>query len=56
MLAQQIELEEKITLIQELDAERNDDDDLNTDARERYREFTDTLKNWHIKRATLKCF
>ena len=56
MLAQQIELKEKITLIQELDAERNDDDDLNTDARERYREFTDTLKNWHIKCATLKCF
>ena len=40
-------------LIQELDAERGDDDDLNTDARERYREFTNTLKNWHIENAQL---
>ena len=56
MLAQQIELEEKIALIQELDAERGNVDDLNTDARERYHEFTDTLKNWHIKCTTLKCF
>ena len=50
---QQIELEEKITLIQELDAERGDDDDLNTNARECYREFTNTLKNWHIENMQL---
>ena len=53
VLAQQIELEEKITLIQELDAERGDDDDLDTDARERYRELAETIKNWDIENAQL---
>ena len=53
VLTQQIELEEKITLIQELDAECGNDNDLNTDARKHYYEFTDTLKNWHIENAQL---
>ncbi|KAG6333940.1 hypothetical protein ID866_5151 [Astraeus odoratus] len=53
VLAQQIELEEKIRQIQELDAERGDDEELDAEARERYRELADTIKAWDVENAQL---
>ena len=53
VLAQQIELEEKIRHLQDFDAERGDDEDLDADARERYRELADTVKGWDLENAQL---
>ncbi|KAI5996283.1 coiled-coil protein [Pisolithus albus] len=53
VLAQQIELEEKIRQIQEFDAERGDDEELDTEARERYRELAETIKAWDTENARL---
>ena len=53
VLAQQIELEEKIRHLQDFDVERGDDEDLDTDARERYRELADTIKAWDLENAQL---
>lgn len=53
VLAQQIELEEKIRHLQDSDVERGDDEDLDTDARERYRELADTIKSWDLENAQL---
>ena len=53
VLAQQIELEEKIRQLHELDAERAEDDELDTDARERYRELAETIAAWDAENAQL---
>lgn len=53
VLAQQIELEEKIRHLQDFDAERGDDEDLDADARERYRELADTIRAWDLENAQL---
>lgn len=53
VLAQQIELEEKIHHLQDLDVERGDDEDLDAEARERYRELADTVKAWDLENAQL---
>ncbi|KAG8216903.1 hypothetical protein J3R82DRAFT_7176 [Butyriboletus roseoflavus] len=53
VLAQQIELEEKIHHLQDLDVERGDEEDLDADARERYRELADTVKAWDLENARL---
>ncbi|KAG1730816.1 coiled-coil protein [Suillus paluster] len=53
VLAQQIELEEKIRQLQEFDAERAEDEELDTDARERYRELAETISAWDAENAQL---
>lgn len=53
VLAQQIELEEKIRHLQDSDVERGDDEDLDAEARERYRELADTIKAWDLENAQL---
>lgn len=53
ILAQQIELEEKIRQLHDFDVERGDDEDLDSDARERYRELADTVKAWDAENAQL---
>lgn len=53
VLAQQIELEEKIRHLQDFDVERGDDEDLDAEARERYRELADTIKAWDLENAQL---
>ncbi|KAG2154148.1 coiled-coil protein [Suillus bovinus] len=53
VLAQQIELEEKIRQLQEFDAERAEDEELDTDARERYRELAETIAAWDAENAQL---
>lgn len=47
LLAQRMELEERIRQLQELDLDAVAvDDDLNLSVRERYRELADTIKSW----------
>lgn len=47
LLAQRMELEERIRQLQELDLDGAIvDDDLNLTVRERYRELADTIKSW----------
>lgn len=53
VLAQQIELEEKIRQLQEFDAEHAEDEELDTDARERYRELAETIAAWDAENAQL---
>lgn len=53
ILAQQIELEEKIRHLQDSDVERGDDEDLDAEARERFRELADTIKAWDLENAQL---
>ncbi|KAF9467802.1 hypothetical protein BDZ94DRAFT_1294718 [Collybia nuda] len=53
VLAQQMELEERIRQLQEIEAEKSDDDDIDEQARERYRELADTLISWDTENAQL---
>jgi hypothetical protein len=53
VLAQQIELEEKIRQLQEFDSEHAEDEELDTDARERYRELAETIAAWDAENAQL---
>ncbi|EPQ52067.1 hypothetical protein GLOTRDRAFT_14572, partial [Gloeophyllum trabeum ATCC 11539] len=46
VLAQQLELEEKVRLLQEMETDRGEDEDLDADMRERYRELAETIKAW----------
>ncbi|THV04187.1 hypothetical protein K435DRAFT_774540 [Dendrothele bispora CBS 962.96] len=53
VLAQQMELEERIRQLQELEQDRPDDEQLDDDARERYKELADTLIAWDAENAQL---
>jgi hypothetical protein len=53
VLAQQIELEEKVRQLQELDAERVGDEELDADARERYHKLVETITAWDVENARL---
>ncbi|KAH9042692.1 hypothetical protein EDB85DRAFT_1916285 [Lactarius pseudohatsudake] len=44
LLAQRVELEERVRLIQEVDADKTDE--VTADIRERYRELADTVRAW----------
>ena len=46
VLAQQVELEERIRQLQEVDADKGEDDDLSAEMRMRYRDLTNMLKSW----------
>ena len=46
VLAQQVELEERIRQLQEIDSERGEDDEPSSEVRLRYRELAGTLKSW----------
>ncbi|KAG6828349.1 hypothetical protein H0H92_008288 [Tricholoma furcatifolium] len=53
VLAQRVELEERIRQLQELEAEKAEDDEIDSTARERYRELADTLVAWESENAQL---
>jgi len=53
VLAQQMELEERIRQIQELDTDKGEDQEVDNEARERYRELADTLLAWDEENAQL---
>ena len=44
LLAQRVELEERVRLIQEVDADKTDE--ITADMRERYRELADAVRTW----------
>ncbi len=44
LLAQRVELEERVRIIQEVDADKTDE--VTADMRERYRELADTVRAW----------
>ena len=46
VLAQQVELEERIRQLQEIDVEKAEYEDLSAEMRLRYRDLTNTLKSW----------
>jgi hypothetical protein len=53
VLAQQMELEERIRQLQEIDADKLDDEHVDDDARDRYRELAETLMAWDKENADL---
>ncbi|KAF8955357.1 hypothetical protein BDZ97DRAFT_1643748, partial [Flammula alnicola] len=53
ILAQQMELEECIRQLQDLEADKGDDDEIDHDARERYRELADAIMAWDSENAQL---
>ncbi|KAJ7088122.1 hypothetical protein C8R44DRAFT_819509 [Mycena epipterygia] len=53
ILAQQMELEERIRQLQEIDADKLDEDRVDDDARDRYRELAETLTAWDRENADL---
>jgi hypothetical protein len=44
LLAQRVELEERVRLLQEMDADKTDE--ITADMRERYRELADAVRTW----------
>ena len=53
VLAQQMELEERIRQLQEIEADKSEDDEIDEQARIRYRELADTLISWDNENAQL---
>jgi hypothetical protein len=53
VLAQQMELEERIRQLQEIDADKNEDEELDPEAQERYRELGETIRTWEQENAHL---
>lgn len=53
VLAQQMELEERIKQLQEIEADKSEDDEIDEQARIRYRELADTLVSWDTENAQL---
>jgi hypothetical protein len=53
VLAQQMELEERIRQLQEIDADKGEDEEIDDEARDRYRELAETIKAWDTENAQL---
>jgi hypothetical protein len=51
LLAQRVELEERVRPLQDVDADKGDE--ITADMRERYRELADAVRNWDIGNAQL---
>lgn len=46
ILAQQVELEERVRQLQEVEVDKGDDEDLDSDIRDRYRDLAGIVKGW----------
>ena len=53
VLAQQVELEDRVRMLQEMELDRPDADEIDADMRERYRELAETVRAWDTENATL---
>ena len=53
VLAQQMELEERIRQLQEIEADKPDDDEVDPGVRDRYRELADSIMAWDTENAQL---
>jgi hypothetical protein len=53
VLAQRVELEERIRQLQEMDADKVDEEEIDSEARERYRELAETIEEWDSENSML---
>lgn len=53
VLAQQMELEERIRQLQELESDKGEEDEIDHEARERYHDLADTIIAWDSENAQL---
>lgn len=53
VLAQQMELEERVRQLQDIDSERTEEEEVSVDTRQRYRDLANTLKSWDEENLTL---
>ncbi|KAL1742281.1 coiled-coil protein [Schizophyllum fasciatum] len=53
VLAQQMELEERIRQIQEFEADHSEDDDIDLQVRDKYEELANTIRSWDAENAQL---
>jgi hypothetical protein len=53
ILAQQVELEERVRQLQEVEADKGDDEDLDSDIRDRYRDLANVVKAWDSENGQL---
>jgi DNA replication protein DnaC len=53
VLAQRVELEERIRQLQEMDADKTDEEEIDSEGRERYRELAKTIEGWDEENAVL---
>ena len=51
VLAQQIELEERIRQLQELEADKGEEDEIDHEARQRYHDHAETIMAWNSENA-----
>ncbi|KDQ53566.1 hypothetical protein JAAARDRAFT_161669 [Jaapia argillacea MUCL 33604] len=53
VLAQQMELEERVRQLQDMEADKTDDDDIDADMKKGYRELTDIIRTWDSENVQL---
>ena len=53
VLAQRMELEDRIRQLQEVEADKTDDEDVEPEAVQKYQELTDTMMSWDTENALL---
>jgi DNA-binding transcriptional regulator GbsR (MarR family) len=53
ILSQQVQLDERVRQLHELEAELDDNQDLDSEIRERYRELTEMVKSWDVDNTQL---
>jgi hypothetical protein len=53
VLAQRVELEERIRQLQEMDADKPEEEEIDSEARERYRELAETIEGWDMENTVL---
>ncbi|VDC07939.1 unnamed protein product [Peniophora sp. CBMAI 1063] len=53
VLAQQVELEDRVRMLQDMELDRPDADEIDAEMRERYRELAETVRAWDTENATL---
>jgi len=53
ILSQQVQLDERVRQLHELEAELGENQDLDSDIRERYRELTEMVKAWDVDNTQL---
>ncbi len=53
VLAQRMELEDRIRQLQEVEADKTDDEDVEPEAMQKYQELTETMTSWDTENASL---
>ena len=53
VLAQQVELEERVRQLQEIDADKGEDVEIDADMRERYRQLAESVSTWEAENVQL---